>query len=560
MSEAPERNTLAGILQSRLFHDLLIVCAVFAPIRFLCFPSVFLPKPFRLPEEAYLAPFVALETLQHPNSLWWFVLAAGFTVAHFVKHPKNPFGGTLRWGTTEAPGIRLLVLGLALPVAWKLTTHDINLYFDQVHLLDRILVAVLYVAMWRTPLAIPWFVGLTAAFMSQFHYPEVFHFTWADKAILYYGLILIWVSFVLSKLRRLDAAVVPALMLAMFGSFYLYPGITKVSLTHHVWDWLTFNPVYDLFVGAWLHGWWGPWDYEAIQPVYRLLRATNLMSTGFTMFFEFGIVVILLHRRLTILFLCLAVVFHTAVYAASGILFWEWWAPELTMLYLMFRDWKRPEVAKIYTSPVRFMSPMLIICALPVFWPYALGWLDSPYTPVFEIEVQEEGSDEWIVLNRGDMDPYNLPMTQNRFGYLLEGPHVKTGAYGAVSDADVQIGLMQAQSPDDVLALLEEYGWDQRDPEAERMFTVFLTRYFVHENARENHTSLVPWFMESLHHQYAMSGSFRYPGAPPVRRVRMTGREYWHDGEQIHVLRDEIILDITIPEDAPPLAGAHAGH
>lgn len=553
MTEANDRGLLRQIFTSRLFHDLLIVCAVFAPIRFVLFPNVFLPATFKLPEQAYLSSVVALETVTHPNAIWWFVVSAAFVALHFVRHPKNPFHGQLRWGTTEAPGIRVAVLGLALPVAWKLMTFDVNLYFDRVYALDRVIIAALFVGMWRTPLAIPWFIGLAAAFMSQFHYPDVFHFTWADKAVLFYGLLLVWVAFIVSKVRALDRAVVPALLIAMFGSFYLYPGIAKVSLTNTVWEWFLINPVHDLFVGAWLNGWWAMLDYDAIHGPYHLLRSMNLMSTGFTMLFEFGIVVLLLHRRLTLLFLWAAVLFHTSVLLASGILFWEWWSPELAMLYLMYTHWKDPAVAHIYQSPVRWMSPLLIIFALPVFWPYALGWLDSPYNLVYDLDVQEEGSEEWIRLNRGDMDPYNLPFTQNRFDFLIDGKVIKAGSYGAITDPDLQIELIAATDPERVRALVQEYGEVRTDLEDREKFSRFLQRYFVHENARENHTNVVPGFLESLHHQYEHGGEFRPPGAPPVERVRMRMREIWHDGEQLHVLRDEFVLELEIPDEPPPI-------
>ena len=107
-------------------------------------------------------------------------------------------------------------------------------------------------------------------------------------------------------------------------------------------------------------------------------------------------------------FLVGVVVFYMMVLFVLGILFWEWWTPELAMLGLLATRWRKPDVAHIFTRRERFLSPLLIICAMPVFWPYALGWLDSPYTIVYDLEVREEGSETWLELNRGDMDPYNL--------------------------------------------------------------------------------------------------------------------------------------------------------
>lgn len=552
MVDSP-RPGLAGLLRSRLFHDLLIVCAVYAPIRYLLFPAIVLPKPFELPEQAYLSSFVALEALTYPPAIWWFVVNALLVVAHFVPHAKNPFAGKLRWGTTEAPGARWLLLGLGLPIAWKLTTYDVNLYFDQVHMWDRLLIGGLYIGMTMTPLAIPFFIGFSAALFSQFHYPDVFHFTWADKAVLYYGLLLVWMGLLVSKFRRLDATVIPSLMLCLFAAFYLYPGIAKVSLTHRLIDWFLYNPVHELFVASWLHGWWGNATYEQIAPWYEVLRAANLLSTGFTMAFEFGMVVILLHRWLPAVFLVGAVVFHTTVLLASGILFWEWWAPELAMLGLLATRWRKPDVAHIFTRRERFLSPLLIICAMPVFWPYALGWLDSPYTIVYDLEVREEGSETWLELNRGDMDPYNLPFTQNRFPYLIEPPMVKTGSYGAVVDPDLQHDLMVATSVEDVRRALEPHAYVQYNADDAETFARFLARYFVHENERGNRTNVVPGMFESLHHQYAHSGVFRPVGAPPVTHARLRAREMWHDGSAIHTLSDTIVIELAIPDEAPAI-------
>jgi hypothetical protein len=535
----------------RLFADLLAVIAVYAPIRFLLFPSVALPKAFHLPADAYESGFVALRALTFPNAIWWFALSAALIGAHFIDVKGNPFFGKLRWNTTETPGIRIALMGLGLPIAWKLTTIDVNVYFDQVHALDRVLIAALYLAMFRTPLAIPWFLGLSAAFFAQFHFPECFHFTWADKAVLYYGMLLIWVAFIVSKVRRLDAAVVPALLLCLFASFYFYPGVTKLVKAGGPLTWLLFNPVYDLFMGAYAHGWWAGADFDILLRVERFLRTFNLASTGFTMCLELGIVSILLHRRLALLFLWSAVAFHAGVLLASGILFWEWWVPEFALLYLLHTRWKSNDVAHIFTNRLRFASPLLIVFALPIFWPYALGWLDSPYTAVYELEVQT-GDSEWTPINRADLDPYNLPFTQNRFSFLVEEPIIHMGSYGAITDRDLQIGLMAATSVEELHAALAPFEEVRANADDRAAFENFLQRYFANEAARGGRTSVVPGFLESFHHQYAHAFITRPEPAPPVRRARMRMTEVWFDGEQQHILSDQIVMEIDVPVEAPP--------
>ena len=199
---ACEDETTHDIPVRRFVADVLLLLAIYAPIRLaLFFPTFglkFLPfelahRPLTLPESAYAEPLVFPAALTHLPTLPWYVLSAGFVAAHFWAHPKNPLHRKLSWGLGEAPGLRWVALALMLPIVWKYGTMDVNLYFDQAHLLDR---APSSGSGSGPPCAsgAAFLLAFGATFASQLYYPDIFHFTWADKAVLFYSALLIWVG------------------------------------------------------------------------------------------------------------------------------------------------------------------------------------------------------------------------------------------------------------------------------------------------------------------------------------------------------------------------------
>ena len=557
---ACEGETPHDIPVRRFVADVLLLLAIYAPIRLaLFFPTFglkFLPfelahRPLTLPESAYAEPLVFPAALTHLPTLPWYVLSAGFVAAHFWAHPKNPLHRKLSWGLGEAPGLRWVALALMLPIVWKYGTMDVNLYFDQAHLLDRALLFGLWIGTAFTPLALPFLLAFGATFASQLYYPDIFHFTWADKAVLFYSALLIWVGLIYSRLRRVHPGMLPALIIACFGSFYFAPGFAKLNLTPMPWDWLLGNPIEGLFIGAYVNGWLAGVDLSLIERIAAFLGQTSVLHTGFTMCLELLIPLLLLHRYLALGFLCAAVLFHLGVVASSGIFFWEWAVPELALIACLLGPWKAPEIASVFARPERFLTPVLIVFALPVFWPFHLGWLDATYFYSYDLRVTEE-SGEVLELNRGQLDPYNLPMTQNRFAFLVDRPTIPQGSYGAVTDYALQQAILGAESLEEIEALYADFAVNAYDPEKRDTFELFLQRTFANERAHGGRTNVVP-VLESFHHQYETHGERRAQPRTPVVMVEVLMRTYWFDGAKLHAVGDEVIFEVDIPDEAPPI-------
>lgn len=543
----------------RFVTDVMLLLAIYAPIRLaLFFPKFgldYLPfemahRPLTLPPSAYASPFVLPHALTHLPTLPWYLLSVALVAAHFFAHPKNPFYRQLAWGKGEAPALRWVSLGLMLPIAWKYGTMDVNLWFDQAHLADRVILMGLWVATYVTPLALPFLLAFGATFASQLYYPEIFYFTWADKAVLFYAALLIWVGLVFSRVRRIHPGILPALIIACFGAFYFAPGIAKLRFAPQPWDWLLENPIYALFVGAHVNGWMAGLESDQVSRIAILLKRTGLLHTGFTMLFELCIPVLLLHRRLAIGFLSAALVFHSAVFASSGIFFWEWAVPELVLLACLLGPWNRPEIRSVFARRERFLTPVLIICATPVFWPFHLGWLDATYYYSYDIRVTQEDG-EVLELNRGQLDPYNLPMTQNRFAFLVDRPTLPQASYGAVANYDLQQAILAAESIEEVRAIYDTMAVNAFDVEKRDAFALFLARSYANERERGGRTSVVP-ILESFHHQYETHGERRREPRTPVTRAEVLMRTYWFDGETLHAIADEVVLSVDVPEEAPP--------
>ena len=87
--------------------------------------------------------------------------------------------------------------------------------------------------------------------------------------------------------------------------------------------------------------------------------------------------------------------------ASSGIFFWEWAVPELTLIACLLGPWKAPEIASVFTRPSLPDPRADRVRASGVL--AFLGWLDATYFYSYDLRVTEE-SGEVLELNRGQLD------------------------------------------------------------------------------------------------------------------------------------------------------------
>jgi hypothetical protein len=550
-----KKVALRGLLSDRFLHDVAITAVLYGILRLALFPNIpALGRPLRLPFAAYEGSSIVLGALQNPA----FLVLAGSGVLALVLDQipgrRNPFFGRVDWREFP-PRTNLILLGICFPMMWKFSTYDVNMLVDQVHAIDRILVVLLWVAMARNPAFAPIWLAVTAVIAEQFGYPSCMHATWADKAVVLYVPLLLWVTFLVSRFRRTSPWLFPALLLCHWASFYVYPAIAKMLLGAHPWSWALDNRVHQLWLGSYVNGWLaGLSDGEAVRVAQQLGRVDIPIQIG-TMFTELAPLFILFRRRLAALMILACVAMHLGIFVSSGIFFWEWMIPELVLVAALLGPWSVEPVAGLFRARHRMLSVVLIALALPVFWPYPLGWFDTPYNIVYALEVEDAGGHRYE-LTPEYMDPFNVQHTQGRYWFTDPRANLATATYGATVDPElfeVLQGLETGASADD---LLETYGVSRYDAERTAEFTAYLRTVFSRLNDRDGDKDVVPSFLEAPHHQTATGGASPSEPWVDIVAVRVFARDVYYDGGRLVTRAHVEVLEVEIPLQVVPFESA----
>jgi hypothetical protein len=377
------------------------------------------------------------------------------------------------------------------------------------------------------------------------------HATWADKAIVLYVPLLVWVTFVVSRFRKTSPWLFPALLLCHWSAFYVYPGISKMLLGPAPWSWAFENRVHHLFLGSYVNGWLaGLSDGEAVRYAQMIARVDVPIQVA-TMVTELAPLFILFRRRLAALMIFACAAMHLGIYASSGIFFWEWMLPEAVLVVALLGPWSSEPVAGLFRHRHRMLSALLIAFALPVFWPYMLGWWDTPYNIVYDLELEDETGHRYE-LRREYMDPFNVQHTQGRYSFADTRPNLLTATYGATADYELFQALSAIEHGIEPTELFEGYAASRHDPELAAEYETYLQVYFSRLNERDGEKAVVPRFLMAPHHQTATGGSVPAEPWVDIRTVRVFVRDIYYDGDRLVPLADELVLEVTIPEEPPP--------
>ena len=555
----PQMGRIRALLTDRFLHDVLITAFVYSIVRLALFPNIpALGRPLQLPFEAYQSSSIVLSALTNPAFLALVGSGVLALVLDQIPGKRNPFFGRVDWGEFP-PRTSWLVLAFCFPMMWKFATYDVNLLLGQVHLMDRIVVVVLWAAMARNPAFAPMWLAVVAVVAEQFKYPSCMHATWADKAILLYVPLLVWITFVVSRVRRISPWVFPALLLCHWASFYVYPAISKMLLGPAPWSWAMENRVHHLFLGSYVNGWLADLsDVEAVRAAQMLARFDVPLQMA-TMATELAPLFILFRRRLAALIVSACAAMHLGIYLSSGIFFWEWMLPEAALVIALLGPWGSEPVASLFQHRHRLLSALLIAFALPVFWPYMLGWWDTPYNVVYDVEVEDASGNRYD-LQREYMDPFNVQHTQGRYSFTDARPNLPTATYGASADYRLYRALLGLKDGVDPADLMDEHAVVRFDEEAAAEFVQYLQIYFSRLNLRDGEKRVVPAFLTAPHHQRVTGGVLPADPWVDIVRLRILARDIYYDGERLVPIEDVEVLVIDIPPEPPPFTPANVSH
>jgi hypothetical protein len=444
------------------------------------------------------------------------------------------------WDALEGgPAVRWLVAGVLLVPTWTFSAYAYNAYFGQAHVADRLILVALWLSvLWRPIMVLPFAIALSSA-MGQLVIP-VGGFSRTESDVLLNAAVLLgsfWLVRPLTHERRAGTFVF--LLCCLLAVSYWASGLAKV------WSgWLSRPHLNLLFVGAYANGWLGFVDPASIARVGRWMESFNLLLMIPALTGELAAILLLWNRRTLVVFPAVWIVFHSAVFALTGIFFWKWMIVEAGLLvFLLGRQ--RIDRLGIFTR-THFATSVVIILGSGLWMkPVALSWYDTPLT--YAVKMDGLGpSGRTYALPDGLFQPYAQMFALGLFWYLSPNPQI-TGSQGVTMEPGLADTLYALRTPRDVVDLERDSGRSGRyDPEIARRFDRFISRYMRSLNERRDAMGGWRAWVQPPRYLWTFREPPTWKGEEPIIEVRVREVTTFFDGDSIHLVRDMHLRTVDV--------------
>ncbi len=499
--------------------------------------SNWLKSAATLPSEAYASPVIAVAFVAHLASNWKLAALAVLGVVAIACSRERL---SVDWNDLEhGQGLRAVIAGAAFAVAWPVATAEYNFFADQAHLVDRILVVVLAVALVRKPLGtLP--VLLTAAPMVFEFAAPISNYPWAFFGMPLHVLTLFCVWFVLGGLVRARRSA-PFLFVAtcLIAGHYWIPGLLKLQ-----WGWIFDNELFYLLPATYSNGWLAGFDPETIGALASGMASLNFPMKVGALTLEGGCLFILAAKRGGLMFFLTGfIAFHIGVFSFTGIAMWQWIIVEALLLFCVWKG--RLGLTPAFFTVSRRVAAIGFVAASP-YWleSAALSWYDSPVNYVYRFE-SVGAAGQRHSLGPEFFAPFDKQFCFSSFPFLVERQALLPITWGATSKA-VALELRQAETPEEVFDIEGRLGRILHEPERATKMHDFLARYAANYNR-------APTRKDRLRILAAPPGIVTLPRADALPRNQRIGRieatqvMAWFDGEVYHEIRRLPVLAVDVP-------------
>lgn len=491
-------------------------------------------KGTKLPEAAYFSFSILGAMLTHLPSL--LALAA---TCFFVWQGWS----RLRWAELD-PGIalRCFIGVLAGTLAWTFSVYDYNLYYDQGHYVERVLLVVLFAgSMWRPVLIAP-FLLLVYAVTHQFDHPLAC--TWTDKRALF-DLLALFVAFLCVRLwKPRNWPEIPAneflfLAIVLQAANYFFPGFGKLIM-----GWPMVERLDNLFVASYLNGWFGFLSMDQALGWARLIADWNPLLVWGSLILELATLCCLWNRRACQILFLGCILLHGTICLTTGILFWKWIIFDAAIFGLLIgRD--RIATAALFAPSRRWVSVALILASPFYFDPPWLAWYDTELNEIYHLEAVTS-TGKTFNIPRTLLTPYEVFFAQNKFHFLSPEKFVN-GRYGTTPYWEVAHRLDGQPTREIADAVRNEFGELEHNAKKSAAFERFMQRYFANLN-RRHATAVIPEILLPPQHIYSTVSEPRFSGQETVVLVRVIHERSLYQRDRVETLKREVLREIEIPQ------------
>lgn len=396
--------------------------------------------PLRLTEGVFYASFFTPSAVFSTSTYLLFLVG---NAAFFILFRKQT-----AWSGFDSEWIRWATFALSAVLIWQCSTYSYNFFFDQHHVLDRLLIVVTGLLVVAHPIFLPIFLLMVRVTLSQFYYP-LGGYTFTDKRMVIDGLLLFCSLLYLRPWFRWKSETYVQFLLVLISATYLSTGIAKLELS--IADesaWWTKNTLHDLVSVSYHHGWLSWLSPRGVDQFVATVQRYAVPLQIATIVLEVGVIFLLANRRLCIALLLGLSGMHVGIFVTTGICFWKWFVVDVMVAGILV--W-RPNVFPQLTIRQSFVMSVMTIVVMHFVAPQPLGWWDTRLAAVYDVEVL--GSDGNVYrVSRQDMSPYDVTFAQNRFWYLHDDP-IPTRTWGATLSADTADMIRDVRS----LSALKSY-------------------------------------------------------------------------------------------------------
>jgi hypothetical protein len=485
---------------------------------------------------------------------WWLAIAGIAMLVVAVVLIERRFGpaGRRRFGrlfagwaeVDDGRSLRWLVVAVTAVPAWALSCYARNLYLDQSHVADRLIVVALWIAIaWRPLFVLPFALAATAM-AGQFVVPLGF-ISWTEMGVLLRFPILFgafWIVCTAAHRRHSDVFIFG--WCCLLAVTYWTSGLGKLRV-----GWLTHPHVDLLLLGAYANGWLSFLEPTVVERAARIVASFAWPLMLFTLLVECGSLVMLWRRWSLVGFLIVATAFHLGAFAMTGIFFWKWILVEAMLLVYLLRG-DRVTRLSIFT-PGAFALSVLAILASSLWAPSEnLTWFDTPLTYSLELEaVDARGTSH--TLPAGFFRPYGDAIVLGVAGAGSPYPKL-TLAMGVTMDRSLADTLEVARSADAVLAIENMRGTIRVDSAASAALDDFVRTYAANARCASERDPLFLRIAGVPRHLWTHPVDAALPCGVAIERVRVFERTTFFDGTALRVVRRLLLREV--PTTAPRVA------
>lgn len=451
--------------------------------------------------------------------------------------------GRMTWEQWEhGKALRGLVMGLLAILAWSGSTFEHNMYLDQLHLLDRVLLIALALLSWRTPLAVPFAVRWVWIMLYEPYQPiglDNFEFRSLVEVLVVFS-VFVWASFI----RSYRAAHFLLVGLGCWASYYYAAGVAKVYYGPS-WSWLFDDRLSNLAFTTYMRGWLSFIPEATYLSINEFLRHFDPLLTWFTLIFELGAVACyFLNRRLAQLWLVLGIVFQFGIFALTGICFWKWMLANLAFLLFVSRGG-----APVYKEMTRhwlvIAFGILIVFfsrERTYFYPQTgVAWYDTRMLEDYTLQAIGESGESYLVASRFLM-PMDLHFSQGSLCYATN-ERSATQVYGVTGSHRTMMALENMKEAEDALRIANR-GRRCKDDRGRARFDDFFQKYFRSVNRHGGRpVGWLAWLGRPRHLWLFPKGNL-YDFQEPVKQielwrevvVKFQGKAHRFDKRRVHVV------------------------